>query len=51
MGERRGEVYTGSWWGGVREGAHLRDPDVDRRIILRYSESGMGYAMDQPGSG
>jgi len=36
MGERRGEVYTRFWWGGVREGYHLGDPDVDRRIILRW---------------
>jgi len=31
----RGEVYTGFWWGGVREGDQLGDPDVDGRIILR----------------
>jgi len=34
--ERRGEVYTGFWWGGLREGDHLGDPDVDGRIILRW---------------
>ena len=33
---RRGEVYTVFWWGGVREGDHLGDPDVDGRIILRW---------------
>jgi len=35
-GERRGEVYTGFWWGGLRERDHLGDPDVDGRIILRW---------------
>jgi hypothetical protein len=29
-------VHTGSWWGDLREGDHLGDPDVDRRIILRW---------------
>jgi hypothetical protein len=28
----RGEVYTGLWWGNLRE----RDPDIDGRIILRW---------------
>jgi len=36
MGERRGEVYSGFWWGGLREGDHMGDPDIDRRIILRW---------------
>jgi hypothetical protein len=30
-------VYTGFWWGNLRETDHLEDPDVDRRIILRRS--------------
>jgi len=52
MGEKRGEVYTGFWWVGLREGDHLGDPDVDARIILRWnSESGMGYGLDRAGSG
>jgi hypothetical protein len=33
------KVHTGFWWGDLREGDHLGDPDVDGRIILR---SGMG---------
>jgi hypothetical protein len=32
MGKK--EVYTGLWWGGLREGDHLADPGIDRRIIL-----------------
>jgi hypothetical protein len=31
----RGEVYTGFWWGNLRERDHLGDPGVDGRIILR----------------
>ena len=30
-----GEVYTGFWWGHVRERDHLEYPGVDGRIILR----------------
>jgi hypothetical protein len=33
--ERR-EVCTGFWWGNLREGGHLEDPDIDGRIILRW---------------
>jgi hypothetical protein len=33
-GER--EVYTGCWWGNLREIGHWGDPDVDGRIILRW---------------
>jgi hypothetical protein len=29
-------VYTGFWWGNLRERYHLGDPDVDGRIILRW---------------
>ena len=31
-----GEWRTGFWWGNLRERDHLGDPDVDRRIILRW---------------
>jgi hypothetical protein len=31
----REEVCTGCWWGGLREGDHWGDSDVDGRIILR----------------
>jgi len=36
MAERRGEEYTGFWWGNMGEGDHLGDPGVDGRIILRW---------------
>jgi hypothetical protein len=29
------EVWTGYWWGSLRERDHWGDPDVDGRIILR----------------
>jgi hypothetical protein len=36
MEERRGEAYTGLWWGNLRERGHLEDPGADGRIILRW---------------
>jgi hypothetical protein len=36
MGESRG-VYTGFWWGNLRERDHLEDPGVDGRILLRWT--------------
>jgi hypothetical protein len=32
----RGEVYTGFWWGKLRERKHLRDPGVNGRLLLRW---------------
>jgi len=32
----RGEMYTGFWWGNLRERDQLEDPGVDVRIILRW---------------
>jgi len=31
-----GEVYTGFWWGNLRERGHLKDSGVDGGIILRW---------------
>jgi hypothetical protein len=28
-------LYTGFWWGNLRERDHWEDPGVDERIILR----------------
>ena len=28
-------MYTGFWWGNLRERDHLEDPGMDGRIILR----------------
>jgi hypothetical protein len=33
---RRGEAYTGFWWGTLRERDQLGDPIIDGRIILRW---------------
>jgi hypothetical protein len=30
----RVEVYTGFWWGNLRERDHLRGPGIEGRIIL-----------------
>jgi len=29
-------VYTGFWWGNLREGDHLEGPGIDGKIILRW---------------
>jgi len=29
-------MYTGIWWGNMRERDHLEDPDVDGRIVLSW---------------
>jgi hypothetical protein len=30
------KVYTGFWWGNLRESYHLGDPGVDGRMILSW---------------
>ena len=32
----RGEMYTGFWWGNLRDRDHLEYPGVDGKIILRW---------------
>jgi len=32
----REEVYTGFWWGNLRERDHLEDPGVDGNIMLKW---------------
>jgi hypothetical protein len=32
----RGEVYTGFWWGNLRERDHLEDIGLHGRIILKW---------------
>jgi hypothetical protein len=34
-GMGRVEVYTGFWWGNLRERDHWEDPGVDGRITFR----------------
>jgi hypothetical protein len=33
MGERRGEVHAGFWWGNIKEREHLGDTGKDGCII------------------
>jgi len=35
-GGGREEVYTGFWWGNLKERDNLGDPRLDGRIILRW---------------
>jgi hypothetical protein len=44
----RGEVYTGFWWGKLRERDHLEDAGVDDRKILRwiFREWDVGHWLD-----
>jgi hypothetical protein len=31
---KTGEVHTGFWWGDLRERDHLKDLDIDEKIII-----------------
>jgi len=33
----RGQVYTGFWWGNLRERDHLEDLSIDGEVILKWS--------------
>jgi hypothetical protein len=30
------KVHASFWWGSLREGDHLKDPDVDGKILLKW---------------
>jgi hypothetical protein len=42
VGERRGEVHTGIWWGDVRERECLGDLGVDGRLLKWTLGTGFG---------
>jgi len=48
-----GQVYTGLWWGKLRERDQLEDPNVDGRIILRriFGDWMLEHGLDRAGSG
>jgi len=43
----KGELYTGLWWGNLREGDHLEGPGVDGSIALRLIFRNGIWGMDR----
>jgi hypothetical protein len=44
---RKGKVYTGFWWGHLRERDHLEDLGVDGgNIKIDLQEVGWGHRLD-----
>jgi hypothetical protein len=37
MYSERGKVYTGFWWGNLKECDHLEDPGTDGRVIFTWT--------------
>ena len=46
-------MYTGVWWGNLREGDHVEDPGIDGRILLRwiFKKWDVRTGLDRSGSG
>jgi hypothetical protein len=49
----REEVYTGFWWGNLREGGHLEDPGVkwEDNDTMDLREVRWEHGVDRSGSG
>ena len=49
MGRR--EVYTGFWWGNLKERDHLEDSGIDGRMILKwiFGKRDRGHGLDWSG--
>ena len=43
----RGKMHTRFWWENLREGDHLEDPGVDRKIILKWIFEKWDGGMDR----